>query len=126
MTEKSGPHTLLVIEDEQDIQRFLSRVLELEGYRVLNALDGNSGLAILSRNNIDMVLLDVRLPGLDGWSVLKKIKESPRHSRIPVVVITAIAGSKERQRSLRMGAARHLVKPLSTRRLKKTIAAVLS
>lgn len=122
MTKKSGKHTLLVIEDERDIQNFISRVLELEGYRVLRAFDGNSGLDIISCNIIDLILLDLRLPGLDGWSVLREIKRSREYSQIPVVVITAVAGSEERKQSLRMGAVQHLVKPLSARRLKRAIA----
>ncbi|MBN1161049.1 MAG: response regulator [Dehalococcoidales bacterium] len=126
MTKKSGKHTLLVIEDERDIQNFISRVLELEGYRVLRAFDGNSGLDIISCNIIDLILLDLRLPGLDGWSVLREIKRSREYSQIPVVVITAVAGSEERKQSLCMGAIQHLVKPLSARRLKRAIAVALN
>src|SRR3972149_2136301 len=59
--------TVLVIEDEADIQRFISRVLELEGYKVLLAGDGVIGLDLLRNNPVSLVLLDLRLPGLDGW-----------------------------------------------------------
>lgn len=126
MTGKNRKYTLLVIEDERDIQKFISRVLELEGYRVLKASNGKSGLNILACNPIDLLLLDLRLPGLDGWQVLKKIRKSREDSQVPVIVITAMAGSEERQKSLRMGVKQHLVKPLSSHRLKKAITAVLS
>jgi DNA-binding response OmpR family regulator len=117
--------TILIIEDEADIQRFISRVLELEGYQVLLAGDGITGLDLLQENPVSLVLLDLRLPGPDGWSVLRTIKHSPDLSSIPVIVLTAIAESIQRKKTLRMGAAKYLVKPLSSARLCQAIASVL-
>ncbi len=117
--------TVLVIEDEADIQRFISRVLELEGYQVLLAGDGITGLDLLRANPVSLVLLDLRLPGPDGWSVLRTIKHSPDLSSIPVIVLTAIAESIQRKKTLRMGAAKYLIKPLSASSLSQTIAGVL-
>jgi DNA-binding response OmpR family regulator len=117
--------TVLIIEDEIDIQHFISRVLELEGYRVLRTGDGNTGLALLRENSVSLVLLDLRLPGLDGWSVLRTIKQNPDLSPIPVIVLTAIAENIQRKKTLRMGAAKYLIKPLSAGSLSRTIASVL-
>jgi DNA-binding response OmpR family regulator len=118
--------TVLIIEDEADIQNFISRVLELEGYKVLRADDGKIGMDILQDNNIDLVLLDLRLPGRDGWSVLREIKHSPELSPIPVIVLTAIAENIQRKKTLRMGATKYLIKPLSAHSLSQTIAGVLN
>jgi DNA-binding response OmpR family regulator len=118
--------TVLIIEDEADIQNFISRVLELEGYKVLRADDGKIGMDILQDNNIDLVLLDLRLPGRDGWSVLREIKHSPDLSPIPVIVLTAIAENIQRKKTLRMGATKYLIKPLSAHSLSQTIAGVLN
>ncbi len=117
--------TILIIEDETDIQHFIYRVLQLEGYQVLSAGDGATGLELLRENPISMVLLDLRLPGMDGWTVLREIKSNPDLSSIPVIVLTAIAESIQRKKTLRMGAARYLVKPLSSTSLTRTIANVL-
>jgi DNA-binding response OmpR family regulator len=117
--------TVLVIEDETDIQRFIARVLELEGYRVLLAGDGIIGLDLLRKNPVSLVLLDLRLPGPDGWSVLGTMKNSPSLASIPVIVLTAIAESIQRKKTMRMGAARYLIKPLSASSLSRTIASVL-
>ncbi len=117
--------TVLIIEDEPDIQNFVSRVLELEGYRVLRAGDGKTGLEIIKENPIALVLLDLRLPGPDGWSVLREIKRCPEFSKIPVVVLTAVAESVQRRRTMRMGATQYLVKPLSANILSKSIARIL-
>jgi DNA-binding response OmpR family regulator len=117
--------TVLIIEDEADIQHFISRVLELEGYQVLRARDGHTGLSLLHENMVSLVLLDLRLPGLDGWSVLREIKRDPDLATIPVIVLTAIAEAIQRKKTLRMGAVKYLVKPLSANSLSQTIAGVL-
>jgi DNA-binding response OmpR family regulator len=118
--------TILVVEDEADIRHFISRVLELEGYQVLLAGDGITGLDLLRANTVSLVLLDLRLPGPDGWSVLRTIKHSTELASIPIIVLTAIAEPFQRKKTLRMGADKYLVKPLSASSLSQTIASVLS
>ena len=117
--------TVLIIEDEADIQNFVSRVLELDGYHVLRAKDARTGMELIRENPVALVLLDLRLPGPDGWSVLRAIKSNPQFSAIPVIVLTAIAESLQRRRTLRMGADRYLIKPLSAHSLSKTVAGVM-
>lgn len=125
MTGKHNHKTVLIIEDEADIRNFASRVLELEGYRVLEASDGETGMAIMRDNPVSLVLLDLRLPGRDGWSVLREIKCNPELSLTPVVVLTAITEAIQRKRTLRMGASRYLVKPLSAHSLSRAIVKIL-
>ena len=125
MTKKAKTQTVLIIEDELDIQNFISRVLELEGYRVIRASDGQTGLEMIKRNPVSLVLLDLRLPGPDGWSILQEIKGNPAHSKVPVVVLTAIAESVQQRRTLHMGASKYLIKPLSAHNLSKTVASIL-
>jgi two-component system, OmpR family, response regulator AdeR len=122
---QSRAKVILIIEDEFDIRNFVSRVLELEGYQVLQAGDGKTGMEIIKENSIDLVLLDLRLPELDGWSILRQMKHTLEFSQIPVVVLTAIAESGQRRRTLRMGATQYLIKPLSANSLSKTIAGIL-
>jgi two-component system alkaline phosphatase synthesis response regulator PhoP len=116
--------TILII-DESDIRHFIARVLELEGYHVLSAGDGNTGLALLRENAVSLILLDLRLPGMDGWTILREIKRDQALSVIPVIVLTAIAEAIQRKKTLRMGAEKYLVKPLSAGILSQTIAGVL-
>jgi len=126
MVKKRGTLTVLIIEDEPDIQNFISRVLEFEGYNVLKAGDGKTGLEIVRENPVSLVLLDLRLPGVDGWAVLRAMKQDAALARIPVVVLTAIAESVQRRRTMHMGASRYLVKPLSANSVSKTIADILN
>jgi len=125
MVKKRNPKTVLIIEDEADILNFISRVLELEGYQVYKASDGYAGMKIIKEHPVALVLLDLRLPGPNGWSILREIKRNPELSKIPVVVLTAIAESTQRKKTLRMGAARYLIKPLSAHSLSQTITDIL-
>lgn len=125
MVKKNEIKTVLIIEDDLDIQNFISRVLELEGYRVLRASDGHAGMDLINDNPVSLVLLDLRLPGPDGWSILQEIKNNPELLHVPVVVLTAIAESVQRRRTLRMGATKYLIKPLSAHALSKTVASIL-
>jgi adenylate cyclase len=125
MVKKGNRATILIIEDEDDIRTFASRVLELEGYRVFQAGDGDEGLRLARGNQVALVLLDLRLPGRDGWAVLSQMKSDPELSSIPVVVFTASAGVPQQSRALAGGAADYLVKPLSATSLRESIARIL-
>lgn len=116
--------SVLVIEDEADIRRFIHRLLDLEGYQVFEAGDGNEGLRMIKRTRgLSLVLLDLRLPGYDGWVILEKMKHDPKLSAIPVVVFSASAAEWQRKKALSMGAVGYLVKPLDAASLKQAIAA---
>ncbi|MFH0941499.1 MAG: response regulator [Chloroflexota bacterium] len=122
--KKPGTKTVLVIEDEAEIRKFACRVLELEGYRVLDAGDGDRGLALLRESAVDLVLLDLRLPVRDGWSVLAHLKSEPEMATVPVIIFTATAGRSQHERARRLGAAGYLVKPLSAGSLKRAVSAI--
>ncbi len=125
MNKRRETKTVLVIEDEADILKLTSRVLELEGYRVLQAKNSEEGMSLLRESPISLVLLDLRLPGCDGWVVLEQMKEDTALSVIPVIVFTASAGVPQRERALSMGATDYLVKPLSAATLRKAVARIL-
>lgn len=125
MVKKNGTKPILIIEDDPDIQNFIGRVLGLEGYRVLKAGDGQTGLELMKDNRVSLVLLDLRLPGPDGWAILRDIRSNPEQADVPVVVLSAIAESVQRRRTIRMGATKYLVKPLSAHALSKTVTDIL-
>ena len=125
MVKKAETRTVLVIEDEATVRDFACRLLELEGYHVLEAETGEEGLRLARGSRVDLVLLDLRLPGLDGRVVLEQLKSEPELSSIPVIVFTASAAPQERDRLLSMGAVDYLVKPMSVGNLRKAVAAVL-
>jgi twitching motility two-component system response regulator PilH len=106
--------TVLVVEDEPDLRLFAQINLERAEHRVLTAADGHEGLAIAEREVPDVVLLDVVMPGLDGWEVLRRIKASPDAAvrTVPVVMMTALGGDRDQVQGGVEGAIRYLVKPV--------------
>jgi DNA-binding response OmpR family regulator len=125
MARKHRAETILIIEDEADVRTFASRVLELEGYRILQAENGDTGLGLMRETQVALVLLDLRLPERNGWAVLAELKSDAALSAIPVIMFTASAAAAQRDRALNAGAADYLTKPLSAASLKTAVANVL-
>jgi two-component system alkaline phosphatase synthesis response regulator PhoP len=114
---------LLVVEDDPAIRRVVVDALGFAGYAVSEADDGRRGLELGSSGNFDLVLLDVMLPELDGFEVLKGLRS--RQPRLPVIMLTAMGGEHERVRGLRGGADDYVVKPFSPAELTARVEAVL-
>jgi DNA-binding response OmpR family regulator len=120
------PETILIIEDEVDMQRFAARVLGLEGYRVLQTVSGAQGMRLAAENGVSLVLLDLRLSDIDGWAILDMFKNDPALSSIPIVVFTASAAVSKRSQAMAGGAADYLVKPLSAAELRNAVSTALN
>ena len=104
---------VLVIDDEPPI-RLLCRVnLEAEGWEVLEAADGPSGLEKAKRRRPDVILLDVMMPGLDGWRVAEELLDDPATQEIPIVFLTARAEFRDRARGLDIGGIDYITKPFN-------------
>jgi DNA-binding response OmpR family regulator len=109
----SGSTRVLVIDDEAPI-RLLCRVnLEAEGMNVLEAADGPSGLERARAETPDVVLLDVMMPGLDGWRVAEELLDDPRTESIPIVFLTARAELRDRARGIDLGGVDYVTKPFN-------------
>ena len=108
-----GPTRVLVIDDEAPI-RLLCRVnLEAEGMEVLEAADGPSGLETARSSRPDVILLDVMMPGLDGWQVAEELLDDESTSGIPIVFLTARAELRDRARGLDVGGIDYVTKPFN-------------
>ncbi|MCP9484289.1 MAG: response regulator [Gaiellaceae bacterium MAG52_C11] len=118
--------TVLVIDDEAPI-RLLCRVnLEAEGMEVLEASDGPSGLATAREELPDVVLLDVMMPGLDGWGVAEALLESGETSSIPIIFLTARAEFRDRARGLDIGGVDYITKPFNPVELAPLVRSLLA
>lgn len=105
--------TILVVDDEADILDFVSKVLTDGGYKVFTALDADSGLALLKKEAIDLLLLDIMLPRVDGWEVMKIMKRDEKMKKIPVAMLTARLDSHDKIIGLREGAVDYICKPFT-------------
>jgi DNA-binding response OmpR family regulator/DNA-binding CsgD family transcriptional regulator len=119
--------TILVVEDEPDIRDLIRLNLELEGFAVVTAADGDAGLDAARESTPDLIILDVMMPGLDGWEVLAELKAgNVALARVPVLMLTARASDMDRVKGGIEGAVRYLTKPFNPSELKKSIIDVLS
>src|SRR5215208_7702585 len=103
----STRQTILLVEDDPDLLRFADVTLRLGGYRVYTATDGLSALSAARKVRPAMMLLDLRLPGLDGWQVLKVMSEDPVLRDLPVIVVTATAVARVLSRPRQRAPKRH-------------------
>ena len=116
---------VLVIDDEEPI-RLLCRVnLEAEGMTVLEASDGAGGLELARAASPDVILLDVMMPGLDGWSVAEELLDDPITEDIPIVFLTARAEVRDRARGLDLGGVDYVTKPFNPLELAPLVQALL-
>ena len=103
--------TVLIIEDEKLIIVSTQMVLEAAGFRVESATNGEDGITKAKSQTPDLILLDIMMPGIDGWETLTRLKRDPATAGIPVVIFTAREHSRGHQKSAEMGAADYFRKP---------------
>ncbi len=111
---KAEAGTILVVDDEPMVCEVVSRYLENDGFRVLEATDGTAALEILARHQPALVVLDIMLPGVDGLSILRQLRAT---AEIPVILLTARASEVDRIVGLELGADDYVIKPFSPREL---------
>lgn len=101
---------ILFVEDEAVLQKTFSDLITKEGFEVISALDGEAGLRQAKAQKPDLILLDVILPKVNGFDVLKKLKEDPETKEIPVIVLTNLEAVEDVDQALKLGAKSYLVK----------------
>jgi len=118
-TEKK---VILVVDDNDDVRRLVKKVLEMSGYKVLEAPDGEQALAIIDSVVPDLVLMDIRLPGpYDGLETTRRLREDARLQRVPVVALSASVLEPDRQRALTVGCNGFICKPIDIAELPKLV-----
>lgn len=115
-------HSVLVVDDEPKILDVVTSFLEAEGYRVINAKNGNLALRLFDSTNPDLVILDIMLPDIDGVELCKTIRKK---SKIPIIMLTARVGDEETVQCLDLGADDYVTKPFSPRALMGRVRAVM-
>lgn len=117
--------TILVVEDDEDILHLLQFNLESSGYEVVTAMDGAQALVKARRHHPELVLLDLMLPGMDGFEVCKELKKLPETAKTPIIMLTARGEEVDRIVGLELGADDYVVKPFSPREIILRVKAIL-
>ena len=116
---------ILIVEDEKDIIKMLRYNLEKEGFKVIDASDGEDAQDLALRQHPDLILLDLMLPGMDGLEVCKALKKESKPCSIPIIMLTAKSQESDKVVGLELGADDYITKPFSPRELIARIKAVL-
>jgi CheY-like chemotaxis protein len=118
---------VMVVDDEKNVLDLVGMILEVEGYEVSKVNDGIECLDTIEEVNPDLVLLDVRMPGMNGWIVFKKLKENPRTKDIPVAMLTVMAHPRDEERALNeLGVDDYITKPFTPDDLVRRVQKLLS
>jgi signal transduction histidine kinase/ActR/RegA family two-component response regulator len=120
--ETAGKARILVVDDDEAARELSTRILEKQGYQVETAESGAEGLAAIAKSPPDLVVLDVMMPGMDGWQVLEQLKAEPDTADIPVVMLSML---NEREMGLSLGADDYITKPVDKARLRESVSVLV-
>ncbi len=117
--------TILIIEDNRRNMLLIRDLLQMHGFRTLEAFDGEEGIARAKAERPDLILMDLQLPGMDGLTATRLLRQDPITAGIPVVALTAHAMKGDRERALQAGCNGYIPKPIDTRRFHAQIQGFL-
>ena len=117
--------TILVIEDNELNMKLVNGLIGIGKYRMLQAQDAESGIEIIHEQRPDLVLMDIQLPGMDGLTATKILKEDPDLKNIPIVALTSYAMQGDKEKALEAGCVGYITKPIDTRKFLKTLSQYL-
>lgn len=113
----SAMKTILYVEDNPDNRSLIRRVLEAEGYTVIEAPSAKNALSVLEHGNPDLILMDINMPDMDGYTLTSQIRAMPAHRRVPIVAVTANVMRGDREKSLEAGCDGYIQKPIDVDQL---------
>lgn len=117
---------ILIVEDNAMNRRVAQFILKSQGYTVYEARDGQEGLDLIKEHSPDLILMDLQLPGLDGFTIARLIKQNPVTKKIPVVALTAYAMRGDAERALEAGCDGYITKPIDPDKFAETVAGYLA
>src|SRR5262245_58896823 len=118
--------SILVVDDSSSVRKMVEFALRSKGYGVLAAEDGQAALEVLGREVVQLVILDINMPRLDGLSLLKLMRERPEWDALPVLMLTTEDQLEDRERALALGASDYLPKPFKPTQLLERVSSLLA
>jgi two-component system chemotaxis response regulator CheY len=117
---------ILIADDSPTIRKFVSVALTMRGFEVIAASDGMEAMEKLPNTKIDLIITDLNMPNLDGFELIKNIRENATYKDVPIIILSSLAGSAEIERGLKSGANSYLVKPFDPKRVQYEVAKYLN
>lgn len=126
MTERKRERRILIADDEPEVVNLVQMVLELDGYTVLSAINGEETLKKVATELPDLILLDVRMPKMSGLAVLEHLQEDPKLAALPVIMLSVVTTYPEVRMALQRGAVAYLPKPFELREMARLVGRILA
>lgn len=117
---------ILIADDSPTIRKFVSIALSIQGFDIVVAQDGMEAVEKLPQQKIDLVITDLNMPNLDGFELIKTIRENNHYKDLPIIILSSLSGSKEIERGLSIGANSYLIKPFDPKRVRYEVAKYLN
>jgi two-component system chemotaxis response regulator CheY len=117
---------ILVADDSPTIRKFVTFTLKMVGFEVISASDGMEAAEMLSQNKFDLIITDLNMPNMDGFELIKVIRQNPEYKETPIIILSSLSDREDVERGIKEGANAYLVKPFEPQRLKYEVAKFLN
>ncbi|WP_456427654.1 response regulator [Rhodocaloribacter sp.] len=114
--------TVMVVDDSSAIRKFVMFALRARGLTVVTAQDGMDALEKMARSQVDLVITDLNMPKLDGFGLLRALRDDNDYAELPIIILSSLSSSEEQQQGLQLGANAYLVKPFDQRRIQYEVS----
>jgi CheY-like chemotaxis protein len=119
------PKQILVIEDNEQNRILMRQILKYHGYEVLEAVDGADGLKMAREHMPDLILLDLQMPVMGGFAVIRELRKTPELSKLKVMAVTSFAMKGDREKALEAGFDEYVTKPIDTRKFVELVKSII-
>ncbi len=111
MKRAKEPKTVLVVEDSSTIRKLTALALKVKGFKVLTASDGMEAIELMTTNPVDLLITDLNMPNIDGFELIRLVRENPDFSSIPIIILSSEDSNENIERGMKLGANSYLTKP---------------
>ncbi len=118
--------SILVVDDSSTVRKFVAVSLSMQGFDVVSAADGMDALEKLPQKHFDLVITDLNMPNMDGFELIRSLRETPEYKELPVIILTSLSDSDSKERGSKLGVESYVVKPFSTEKIQYEVAKYIS
>jgi two-component system chemotaxis response regulator CheY len=118
--------SILVVDDSSTVRKFVSVSLDMQGFKVVTACDGMEALEKLPAQDIDLIITDLNMPNMDGFELIKALRDSSAYREIPVIILTSLSDQVSKDQGAKLGVHSYLVKPFSLEKIQYAVSKYLS
>ena len=117
---------IMVVDDSATVRKFVAASLTMQGFTVIPAVDGMDALEKLPAARVDLVVTDLNMPNMDGFELIRSLRENPQYSEVPVIILTSVSDSASKEAGAQLGVKSYLMKPFSLEKIQYEVSKYIS